>query len=94
MNYRRTAQFKIAFEKLPSEIKEKAYKAFLLFQQNPHHPYLSNKFADCRAYGRVGSTSVIVSLFIMKKSSVSSAISARITFWNIIPETEFHINNI
>jgi len=40
MKYRRTAQFKIAFEKLPSEIKEKAYKTFLLFQQNPHHPSL------------------------------------------------------
>ena len=38
MKYRRTAQFKNAYEKLPPEIKEKAFKAFLLFQQNPHHP--------------------------------------------------------
>jgi hypothetical protein len=28
MKYRRTAQFKSAFEKLPPEIKEKAFKAF------------------------------------------------------------------
>jgi hypothetical protein len=28
MKYRRTAQFKSAFEKLPPGIKEKAYKAF------------------------------------------------------------------
>jgi hypothetical protein len=40
MKYRRTVQFKSAFEKLPPEIKEKAYKAFLLFQQNPYHPSL------------------------------------------------------
>ena len=40
MKYRRTAQFKSAFERLPLEVKEKAYKAFLLFQQNPHHPSL------------------------------------------------------
>jgi|MudIll2142460700_1097286.scaffolds.fasta_scaffold69476_4 hypothetical protein len=40
MKYRRTVQFKNAFEKLPPEIKEEAYKAFLLVQQNPHHPSL------------------------------------------------------
>ena len=40
MKYRRTAQFKSALERLPPEMKEKAYKAFSLFQQNPHHPSL------------------------------------------------------
>jgi mRNA-degrading endonuclease RelE of RelBE toxin-antitoxin system len=40
VKYRRTAQFKAAFDKLPSEIQQKVYKAFSLFQQNPHHPSL------------------------------------------------------
>jgi len=75
VKYRRTAQFKIAFDKLPSEIKEKEYKAFLLFQQNPHHPSLFVKqIRGLQEYGKVESTFVIVSLFIMKKTFVSSAI--------------------
>lgn len=41
MKHRRTLRFVKAFASLPSEIKEQARKAFLLFQENPSHPSLS-----------------------------------------------------
>jgi hypothetical protein len=43
VKYRRTTHFKAAFEILPSDIQQKAHKAFLLFQQNPQHPSLRVK---------------------------------------------------
>jgi mRNA-degrading endonuclease RelE of RelBE toxin-antitoxin system len=43
MIYRRTARFKKSFQELPNHIKEKAAKAFFLFQENPRHPGLGIK---------------------------------------------------
>ena len=40
MKYRRTKKFRECYDELPEEIKEKAKKAFRLFQENPDHPSL------------------------------------------------------
>ena len=40
MIFRRTERFKKAFRRLPADIKEKVFKAFCLFKENPMHPSL------------------------------------------------------
>jgi len=41
MKHRRTPRFAKAFANLPSDVKDQARKAFLLFQQNMSHPSLA-----------------------------------------------------
>lgn len=43
MIYKQTARFRKAFKKLPTPIKDKVQKAFILFQQNQQHPSLGIK---------------------------------------------------
>ena len=43
MKYRRTEHFKQVYQTLPAEIREKAKKVFMLFQEDPHHPSLGVK---------------------------------------------------
>ncbi|RCK76797.1 MAG: hypothetical protein ANABAC_3222 [Anaerolineae bacterium] len=43
MLFRRTERFKKAFQALPEEIQEKAFKAFRLMAENPRHPSLRVK---------------------------------------------------
>jgi mRNA interferase RelE/StbE len=43
MIYRRSARFTKSFRKLPQQIKEKAAKAFSLFDEDPRHPSLHIK---------------------------------------------------
>lgn len=43
MRYKRTPEFREAYDALPDSIKEKAKKAFALFKQDPKHPSLHTK---------------------------------------------------
>lgn len=43
MIYRRSSEFKKAYQELPEHIQEKVKKAFALFKENPQHPSLGTK---------------------------------------------------